>query len=438
MRLSLRPYALMISISLIVAAVPSVCEGQSTSRSMTVQEAIRTAITRAPEVLIAETQAARAKEAVRETRSLNRPQVYTGTGLAYNNGYPLSLEGAAPSIFQVGASQAIFSKKNSNLINEAEEAGKASRLGAEAVRNELASRTALVYYELFKSRRMIEIASERLQTAEQQQGLTETLLDGGRVLPVEVTKARTAVSSARQQLLIAKEQAAVAESELRALTGIPDSVSIETIEPRIESPIFELGSDALYRQVLESSPEVMQAEANLRAKEYHVEAEKGEAHPRAEIIGQYALFSKANNYDDFFNRFTRNNFIIGLSLQVPIFNGFRTNARVAQSRQEASEARHNLERIKANLKLRIERGLSALRIARGAAELAHSDAEAAREMLKVSTTLLESGRIGPGDLEEARGQLHQKELAILDAEQLLYQRKLELLSATGSISSLID
>ncbi|MEJ2247637.1 MAG: hypothetical protein P8Y80_16410, partial [Acidobacteriota bacterium] len=74
---------------------------QSQVRTLTIQEAVRMALSRSPEMLLAEAQAIRAGEAVRETRSLNRPQVYAGSGLAYNNGMPLSIEGAAPSIFQV-------------------------------------------------------------------------------------------------------------------------------------------------------------------------------------------------------------------------------------------------------------------------------------------------------------------------------------------------
>ena len=85
---------------------------QPETRTFTVQEVVQMALGHSPEVMMAKAQVMRAGEAVRETRSLNRPQVYAGTGLAYNNGFPLSIEGSAPSIFQVAASQSIFSRKN--------------------------------------------------------------------------------------------------------------------------------------------------------------------------------------------------------------------------------------------------------------------------------------------------------------------------------------
>jgi outer membrane protein len=410
---------------------------QPEARALTIQEAVRLTLSRSPEVLIAEAQAARAREALRESRAANRLRVFAGTGLAYNNGFPLSIEGAAPSIFQVSASQPIFSKTNSNLIREAEESGKAGQLGTDSARNELASRTASVYYELFQTGRIHALMSAKLDVAIGQQKQIETLLETGKALPVEATFAKTAVLAARQQILVAQERASLLGKELHQLTGLPDEIKIQTLEPQIDSPVFELQEEALFQRALESSPRILKAQADVRAKEFHIEAERGGYLPKMEVVGQYALLSRANNYEDYFSQFMRNNFLLGLSIQMPIFNG-GTGARVAQSRQEASEARYRLEGMKSDLKLDIQKSLSALRIARGAVDLGRSDVDAAKEMLKVRETLLEAGRISEKDLEESRTQLMQKELALLDADQALFQRKLDLLHATGTIATAIQ
>jgi outer membrane protein len=409
------------------------------TRVLTVQEAVKMTLARSsPEALLAEAKAARARQALRESRSLNLPQVVTGTGLAYNNGFPLSIEGAAPSIFQVGAVKPILSKKNNNLIREAEESAKAGQIGKEAARNELASRTALAYYELYRARKIIALASAGLASATKQLELAEASLGAGKVRPVDVTFAKNAIISARQQLLVAREQENLAEVELRELTGLSEAISIQTQEPRIDSSIFESDADALYEIAIEKVPEILQADANVRAKTFHVEAEKGERLPRMEIVGQYALFSRTNNYEDYFNRFARNNYLLGLSIQFPIFDGFRASAKIAQSRQEVSEESYKLQRMKSDLKLNIQRGLSALRIAHGAFDLALSESEAAKEMVQVNETLLASGRVSAKEIEESRLQVQQKELALISAGQSLFQRKLELLQLVGSLTSAIQ
>jgi outer membrane protein len=407
-------------------------------RTLSLQEAVRMALSRSPEVLLAKAQALRAREALRESRALNQPHVYAGTGLAYNNGFPLSIEGSAPSIFQVNASKSFLSKKNSNLIREAEESSKAGKFGTETARNDLASRTASLYYQLYQAGKMIEFATARVDAAQKQQAYAETQLEAGKMLPVEVTQIKTVLLTARQQLLVAREQALVTEKELHELTGLSESVEIRAVEPQIDGAIFEMQEETIYRKALSTVPAILQAEADVRAKDFHIEADRGEYWPQMDIVSEYSLLSRANNYADYFSRFKRNNFLFGLSMKVPIFNGSSTSARVAQSRQEASEARYKLQRMKSDLKLDIQRGLSALRIARGAVDLARSDLEAAREMARVQETLMESGRISIKDLEDARSQLLQKELALLDADQDLFQRKLELLHAVGSISTAIQ
>jgi outer membrane protein len=411
---------------------------QPERRTLTIQEAVQMTLARSPETVLAEAQALRAREALRESRSLNRPQVTAGTGLAYNNGFPLSIEGAAPSLFQVGAVQPIFSKKNANLIREAEESAKAGDLSKETARNELAAKTASVYYELFRARKIIPMASAGMASAGKQLEMMEEQLGAGKVRPVDVTLAKRALNYARQQLLVAQEQEKLAETELRELTGLSEAISIQTQEPRIDSPDFESDAEGLYQKALGSIPELLQADANVRAKEFHVEAERGEKYPRMEIVSQYALFLRANNYGDYFNRFTRNNFLLGLSVQVPLFDGSRASARIAQSRQEASVERSRLQRMKSDLKLNIQRGLGDIRIARAASDFARSDADAAREMLQVNETLLAGGRISVKEIEDSRMQLQQKELALIDADQALFQRKLDLLRVAGSILSTIQ
>jgi outer membrane protein len=423
------------SSGILYASGPQGSDPPAESRTLSLQEAVQLSLNNSPEVLIAEAQAIRAVESLRESRSLNRPQVIAGTGLAYNNGFPLSIEGSAPSIFKAVASQSILSSKNANLIREAKESAKAGKLGTDLARNEVAAKTALVYYRLNQARRIQALASQRVETTRKQQELIEISLEAGKVRPIEAIMAKTAVDSAQQQLLIAQEATNIAEAELQALTGLASATFIRTTEPNFDSPLYESQMDVIYQQALGATPEIMQAEAQVKAKEFHIEAEKGERWPKIEGIGEYALFSPSNNYEDYFRAFERNNYLVGLSIQVPLLDGSRASARIAQSKQEASAEKYRLQQLKSDLKVNIQRGLSALRIARGASALAHNDLAATKEMVQVNNALLESGKIGSKELEDSRLQVQQKELTLIEADQILFQRKLELLRITGSVAS---
>jgi outer membrane protein len=403
-------------------------------RKLTIQEAIQMSLTHSPEILLSEARAKRTEESAREARSLNLPQAILQTGYAYNNGFPMG----APSIFKISGSQSILNSKNANIMRESKEAVKISQYGTDLSRNELASKIAAIYYQLHQARRVASLNLIRLEKTRKQQELIETSLNAGQLRPIDSVMAKTAVAAVQQQLLIAQEQAKVAEAELKEMTGIPSTTSVQTVDPILESSIYKSDEETLFQQSVKSNPEMLQAEAAIKAKEFHVVAEKGENYPRLDAVTEYSLFSRSNNYEDYYRRFQRNNFLIGISLQVPIFNGFRTSARVAQSKHEVDEEKYKLQRIKSNLRINIQHALSALRIARGALELAGSDLEASKEMIKVNSILLESGRISMKEFEDAQLQLQQKEMAKLEADQNLFQRKLELLRITGSVLSALQ
>lgn len=401
------------------------------ANTLTLGEAVRMALSRSPEILIAIAQAAQAAESVRETKSLNRPQAVVGSGLAYNNGFPLSIEGSAPSIVQLGFSQSIFSKKNKNLILESEQSSLAGRIGADSARNEVAARVALVYSELFRARQAGVFWTERIASLEKEREVIASQLEAGRLRPLDMSLSRAALAGARQELLSFQERIGLAEVELRQLTGIPGGTAIEVVEPELSEDSPDAPAEELYRRAAEIHPEIRQASAALQARKLHVESVRGEKYPELQLVSQYALFSRTNNYQDYFNTFTRNNFLVGLSVQFPILTGSRTEAQISRSMHEAEAARLQLERLKESLRLNIERTCSGFRMAKSAVEVAHEAADAAGESLGIEESLLEAGRIGFREVQSARSQLAEKRLGELQAAKNLFDRKIELLRLTG-------
>ena len=410
----------------------SICPVSAETRTLTLEEAVRLALTHSPDALSAKARTRQAEEALREARSSNLPRAFIGSGAAYNNGFPLSIEGSAPSIFRFEAVQPIFSIQNRNLIREAGESAKAARIGGDIIDNELAAQTAIIYLRLDQARKIAALTESILAETQKRQELMNIDIEAGRARPVDAAIIKTEIAAAKQEIFTAREQAIIAEAELRELTGIDDATSIQTITPAMESPVYNMDAAALFEKTAASNPEILQAEAKIRAKEFHVAAEKAERYPRIAAVAEYGMFSRENNYEDYYNRFERNNYLVGISAQFPLFDGFQSKARVAQSREELSAEQFDLRRLKSDLKLNIQRGLSALRVARGAVDVAAVGLDAAEEMVKVNEILFESGRIGEREMAEARLNARRKELDKFEAERELFQRKVEMLRVTGS------
>src|SRR5215831_8631271 len=71
-------------------------------------------------VAIASADQERARAAYLELRDMYLPQVTVGSGLGYTAGFPLSLEGAAPSIFNLTSQQLLINPAQKWMVRSAQ------------------------------------------------------------------------------------------------------------------------------------------------------------------------------------------------------------------------------------------------------------------------------------------------------------------------------
>ena len=73
--------------------------------TLTLKQAVEIALRENPDIALARIDEQRAAMSVRLMKDLFSPKVTAGSGGAYTNGYPLSVEGSGPSVLQAVASQ---------------------------------------------------------------------------------------------------------------------------------------------------------------------------------------------------------------------------------------------------------------------------------------------------------------------------------------------
>src|SRR5262249_16712420 len=135
---------------------------------------------------------------------------------------------------------------------------------------------------------------------------------------VEGTKAK--LNTARVRLRIADTVASIGnlKTHLGQLTGLP-ARDIETVTESIPKLPDAPDADAIQKAASEA-PAVKRGFQAAEAKGKRASAERKVLRPAVDLIGQYALFSKFNNYQDFYRTFERNNLAIGIQIRVPFFN----------------------------------------------------------------------------------------------------------------------
>src|SRR6185312_10355594 len=83
---------------------------QAETHTLTLKQAIDVGLSRNPDVMLAKLDQLRAAQGVPLAQDPFFPHVVAGSGLAYNNGMPLSIEGSAPSVIQARASEELLNR----------------------------------------------------------------------------------------------------------------------------------------------------------------------------------------------------------------------------------------------------------------------------------------------------------------------------------------
>src|SRR6266699_5549212 len=90
-----------------------------------------------------------------EARNQYVPQVVAGSGLGASWGFPLSLEGAAPSIFNVNAQSALINPALREFVHAAREEIGAGKLQTKDQKEQVTQEVVTIYIELVKWEEML-------------------------------------------------------------------------------------------------------------------------------------------------------------------------------------------------------------------------------------------------------------------------------------------
>jgi outer membrane protein TolC len=405
-------------------------------RRLTLSEAVSLALQNNREVRLAEVAAARAEAERQEIHSLFRPQIFAGTGLAATRGFPLSIEGSAPAIFQVSSNQALFNPSLRNSERQAGEMREAAGRSLEGKRDDIAAATVLTYLDLGRARRSLESVRGSAQNYLAAEQIVEERVRAGLDPPIETTRARLNTARSRAEQVGLESQMALLEARLRHWAGIPQTQAILTAPAEVPLGQPDETPDRLISLALERNPGLQALAEEIEAREFAVKSEEATRWPRINLVGQYGLFSKINNFEDYFQRFARHNATLGVSIQVPIYERERHAARLSKVETELAETRYRLENAQGGIAQQIRELWANIEQQTAAREVARLELELARRSVEVALAQFEEGRANRLAIEQARIEESLRWVSLYQAEYRAEATRVELLRVTGEIRSI--
>jgi outer membrane protein TolC len=407
-------------------------EGEAAPLRYTLKQAVAIALDKSREISLARLQYETSRQQAGLTRSQFLPNLYTGSGVAYTSGFPILAGGGAPALFNLTYNQELFNLPARGDVRAEEQKAEQQRLAMDAARDAVIERTVSAYLQLSKFRRQLELVRNERQSAQKILDYTRERMQAGYELPIEVTRAQLTAAQVEQRLAQLEDQEETAADQLRFLLALepeqPIEVTAETIPPAADQTINQLVAAAL-----RDNPEVKVAESERAASEERVRGERGGYWPIIGLIGQYNLLAKFNNYDQFFNKFQRNNFIAGIDVKIPIFAS-RTSAAVSFAQANLTASQMQVENKRAQVSLDVRHKARQAREMDTGREVARLELELAQQNLQVLQSQFQQGRASIRDLETAQLDENEKWLAFLDADIARQTAELDLLRTTGQLA----
>ncbi|HUJ81605.1 MAG TPA: TolC family protein [Candidatus Acidoferrales bacterium] len=409
---------------------------------MTLRQAVTLAVQNSRDVKLAQMQYNVARGEVGVDRAAFLPNIYTGAGVAYTHGFPSLPGGGAPAVFQLNYTQALFNPLLKSQQKAAEERAKTLQLELDRTRENVMVRAATNYLELAKVRHSLDLLQKEEVSGEKILEVVRERVAANQELPIEGTRGQLELARIRQRIVKIEDREEVLNAQLRDMTGIPDSQSLE-VETEETKFTDTLAADTaaiqadLVSLALQNDANVAEAENERAAREKLFRGAHLSYFPTIDVVGQYSLLSKFNNYDQFYKKFEPNNVNIGVQITIPLFAA-KTGANVTLAKRQLDEAEVALGNKRQQARFDIQEKAYNLRELDADHEVARLDLQLAQENLQLEQAKFDQGRATLKEIEQARLDESDKWVAFLDADFARQQAQLTLLQATGQLAKVFQ
>jgi outer membrane protein len=430
--------------ALVVAAIAHIGEAQTDStRQLTLGDAARLAAQQSGAAMAASYRAEAAHGRAMEARSALLPQLsatYSDGQRTFNSAsFGLSLPGFDPNGQIIGPVRTVDVRGRlvANLIDPAGigryRAAQAAASGvsadAEAVKQQAASVAVSAYVRTLRAEAQVTARSADSALATDLLGIAQRQVDAGVGVALDVTRARAQLAGARAQLIAARNERDRAQLELARSIGQPliqrivlrDTLSFSD-QPTPSQP------DAM-AAAMRDRPDLRAANAAVQAARRALTAARSERLPTLGVFGDDGRTSKAYPY-------LLNTYTYGFQLSVPIFEGFRTEARVEQQNASVHEAQARLRDVELQVATDVRGSLLDLASSREQLGAARERLTLAEQEVAQSRERFRAGVAGNADVIIAQLNLDAARSLYVDALALHELARVSLARAQGHLLEL--
>jgi outer membrane protein TolC len=414
------------ALTAVVAAwlLPAAAPAQTLSRS----EAVALAVANNPEVRKSQQALLSLRGQGREALADALPEVNVyGIGTRYRDpsllnsssfdAFPpdlrLALRPIPQNLFDGTAQlkQTLFSFKLGRAVRAARHGISMGEEQVKSVTRAVALDTIRAYNDYLLDLEKVNVAEKSVRQRETHVEMARNRRAAGVATELEVLRLQVALENQRAVFERTRGEADLARGVLNAAMVRPIDAPVEPSD-RLVRQDFDVPLETIVQEALANRTEVKAAEMAVRVYDEFVAVVRAENRPHLDLLANWG-YSVRRPENFFSSDYTRWN--AGITLTVPVFDGFRNAGKVAQARARREQAAQDRIALENQIRLAAKQARDALATAGrvlAAADLNVTQAQKALDMTQANYTL---GAATPLDVLDAQAALTLAESLRLEA-----------------------
>jgi len=344
-------------------------------------------------------------------------------------------------------------------------AGRFQTLQREAVRGQaqqVASEVRRTYYRALLAHEEVRLTDESIKRTEASLRETEGMYRAGLASSYDVLRLEVRLANLRPNLQRAENVALAAERDLSVQLGLGEVTPVRVVGELRDIDLAALDTneganlelvrlvgirnaldtsvESLYQLARKMRSDLRQAQLNVDLEDARLRYEQTQRYPRLNAFFNAGLISQEDGSLDPFgeNRNQRTtSAVVGLSLEVPVFQGFQRSARIEQQRISREQANVQLKLLEREAANQIRTAVEALQEARERAQAQRGAVSQARRGYEIVSAQYLAGVSSQLEVTEGEVLLRESEFNYAQAVYDYLTAQADLDDAVG-VSPLVD
>ncbi len=420
-------------------------------QTLTLKEALNYAVQNSANVRKAKLDIDGGRFKTEEIRAQALPQITGNAGLTYNPiiGQLVANIGGATQSFKLGQnwnssagvqlSQQLFNQTVFTGLQAAKSSEEYYNLTAQYTEEQIIVLVANNYYQVLVNRQQLNVIDTNIKNVKVIETIITNQYQNGLAKKIDVDRIKvnlTNLQTQREQTLNAITQL---ENQLKFSMGMP--VTQDITLPKTE--LTEVSRLPEFAEVLslDNRTEIKLLNNQDKLLALQRKAYVSEYYPNLSLTGNYTYSSQSGGFDFLSSNNTAIGFgssAIGLTLKVPIFNGFLTRSKIRQADVDIKKAQEDRKQSVNSLNLDYENAKIQLRNSLTTINAQKQNVTLAQEIYKSTQNNYNNGLAALTDLLDTENALTEAQNSYTQALLNYKVAEIQLIKSNGNIKSLLE